>query len=140
VFTIPDEIDMAIIKALNRDSRIKTSHLAKLVHLTAPAVAARIQRLTDTGVITRYTVEVDLDKLGFPRQVFIQVAVQEQQHAAYLKLVHHYHNDIRHHYRTTGQFAYMIEGAFPDRHDLSDFLQALSKLATYQVIDVIDDI
>lgn len=137
---MPDEIDMAIIKELNRDSRIKVSQLARLVHLTAPAVSARIQRLEDTGVITRYTIEVDLDKVGFPRQVFIQVAVQARQHAAYLALVKRYHNDIRHHYRTTGKFVYLIEGAFPDRHVLNDFLLSLGKLATYQVIDVIDDI
>jgi len=137
---MPDEIDLAIIKQLNRDARIKVSHLAQLVHLTAPAVAARIQRLEDADIITRYTVEVDLDKLGFPRQVFIQVAVQDRQHAAYLALVKRHHNDFRHHYRTTGQFDYLLEGAFQDRHVLTSFLQTLGTLATYEVIDVIDDI
>ncbi|WP_143463076.1 Lrp/AsnC family transcriptional regulator [Levilactobacillus enshiensis] len=137
---MPDETDIAIIKELNRDSRIKTSHLADLVHLSAPAVAARIQRLEDTGVITKYTIEVDLDKIARPRQVFIQVAVQNRQHADYLKLVKRHHNDFRHHYRTTGSYDYMLEGAFHDRHVLNDFLLALGKVARYQVIDVIDDI
>ncbi|MFC6207339.1 Lrp/AsnC family transcriptional regulator [Levilactobacillus tongjiangensis] len=135
-----DEIDLAIIKELNRDSRIKVSHLAQLVHLTAPAVAARIQRLEDTGVITNYTIEVDLDKVGLPRQVFIQVAVQAQKQSAYLAFIKTHHNDFRHHYRTTGEFDYLLEGAFPDRHVLNDFLVHLNQFATYQVIDVIDDI
>ncbi|WP_204120415.1 MULTISPECIES: Lrp/AsnC family transcriptional regulator [Levilactobacillus] len=137
---MPDEIDIAIIKALNQDSRVKVSHLAQIVHLTAPAVAARIQRLEDAKIISKYTIEVDLDKLGLPRQVFIQVAVQATQQAAYLAFVKRHHNTFRHHYRTTGKFDYLLEGAFPTRHVLTDFLLELGKFATYEVIDVIDDI
>lgn len=74
-----DPTDLQIIKELNHNCRIKVTQLAQLVHLTPPAVAARIQRLEDAGIIKRYTIEVDLEKMGFMRQVFIQVAVASQQ-------------------------------------------------------------
>ncbi|WP_227005328.1 Lrp/AsnC family transcriptional regulator [Companilactobacillus paralimentarius] len=42
-----DNTDLKILKHLNRDSRIKKNKLAKLVNLTPPAVAARIEQLED---------------------------------------------------------------------------------------------
>jgi Lrp/AsnC family leucine-responsive transcriptional regulator len=140
VFTVSDPTDLQIIKELNHNCRIKVTQLAQLVHLTPPAVAARIQRLEDAGIIKRYTIEVDLEKMGFMRQVFIQVAVAAQQQSAYRELIQAYRQDIRHHYQTTGDFTHLIEGAFPDQHRLSQFLQALSMVATYRVIDAIDEL
>ncbi|VDG21041.1 Lrp/AsnC family transcriptional regulator [Lactiplantibacillus mudanjiangensis] len=132
-----DPTDLAIIKALNKNCRLKVSHLAKQVHLTAPAVAARIERLETTGVIKNYTIEIDLVKMGLQRQVFIQAGLKKPQHAAYFAFIQAHHNAIRHHYHTTGELNYLIEAAFFDNQDLDTFLQALGQLATYRVIDIV---
>lgn len=132
-----DPTDLAILKALNQNCRLKVSHLAKQVHLTAPAVAARIDRLETDGVIKHYTIETDLTKMGYQRQVYIQVGLKQRQHSAYLAFIQANRNAIRHHYRTTGEMNYLIKGAFFDSQALDAFLQTLSQLATYRVIDIV---
>ncbi len=136
---VTDPTDIEILKHLNRNCRIKINRLAELVHLTAPAVAARIQKMEDDGVIKKYTIEVDLEQLGFDRQVFIQVALKADKRSAYDHLIRDYRNDLRHHYRTTGESGYLIEGAFSTRSELTTFLARLEELASYKVIDVIGE-
>ncbi|UIF28963.1 Lrp/AsnC family transcriptional regulator [Levilactobacillus brevis] len=136
-----DQTDLQILKELTHNCRIKVNHLAQRVHLTAPAVTARINRLEDTGVIKHYTIEVDTEKLGYDRQIFIRAAVKNaSQRTAYRQLIKTYRNAIRHHYRVSGDMPYLIEGAFHSRRDLNDFLLALGDVATYKVLDVIDEL
>lgn len=136
-----DQTDAQILKELTKNCRIKVNHLAQRVHLTAPAVTARINRLEDTGVIKRYTIEVDTEKLGYDRQIFIRAAMKDaQQRAEYSDLIKRHRNAIRHHYRVTGDMPYLIEGAFHSRTELNDFLLELGEVATYKVIDVIDQL
>ncbi|ETY75384.1 Lrp/AsnC family transcriptional regulator [Lactiplantibacillus fabifermentans] len=135
-----DNTDKQILKQLNRDARIKMTTLAKQVHLTAPAVTARVDRLQATGVIQRYTIETNLEKLGYDRQVFIQAAVRAEKYPAYLRFIKHYRNNLRHHYRTAGEMNYLIEAAFTSRATLNPFLTALNAVAAYQVIDVLAEL
>jgi len=136
-----DATDTLILKELTKNCRIKVNHLAQRVHLTAPAVPARITRLEDSGVIKRYTIEVNTEKLGYDRQIFIRTAMKDaSQRTAYQKLIKRYRNAIRHHYRVSGDMPYLIEGAFHSRAKLNDFLVDLGEVATYKVIDVIDEL
>ncbi|MFD1471938.1 Lrp/AsnC family transcriptional regulator [Companilactobacillus mishanensis] len=135
-----DDTDIEILKHLNRNSRIKNKRLAELVHLTAPAVAARIDNLVESGVIKKYTLEVDTSKLDFDRQVFIQVAITNFNHEDYLKFIKTKRNLIRHHYKTSGDMNYLIECSFHTTNDLNDFLDNLDKYANYRVIDIISQL
>lgn len=56
----------------------------------------------------------------------------------YIKFIHEYRNFIRHHYKTTGDGNYLIEGAFNTRADLNNFLTQLDSIATYKVSEVLD--
>ena len=60
-----DNINRRILKALQDDARISYAELGKLVHLSAPAVAERIRKLERDGVITGYSISVDMDKFCF---------------------------------------------------------------------------
>jgi Transcriptional regulators len=82
-----DNTDLEILKHLNRDSRIKKNKLAKLVNLTPPAVSTRIEQLEDEKVIKKYTIEVDLDKMGYHFQVFIQTKMDFRSNKKYLDFI-----------------------------------------------------
>lgn len=135
-----DNTDLKILKHLNRDSRIKKNKLAKLVNLTPPAVAARIEQLEDEKIIKKYTIEVDLDKMGYNFQVFIQTKMDFRSNKKYLNFVDSKRNFIRHHYKISGQMNYMIHGAFHSNSELDDFLTELGKYANYQVLNVISEL
>lgn len=59
-----DDMDWAILTELQVDARLSYSELSRRVHLSAPAVAERVRRLEETGVITGYHAHVDPAKAG----------------------------------------------------------------------------
>lgn len=71
-----DETDMALLKALARDSRQSQRALAREVNMSAPAVAERIARLERTGVIRSYSVDIDWDRLGFDVVMYMPITLE----------------------------------------------------------------
>ncbi len=67
-----DDIDWRILEELQRDGRVSYSELGRRVSLTAPAVAERVRRLEEAGVITGFRAEVDASRLGYPITAFIR--------------------------------------------------------------------
>src|SRR5262249_16289958 len=58
-----DDAGWRILTALQQDARLSFSELSRRVGLSPPAVAERVRRLEDVGVITGYRVELGLEKL-----------------------------------------------------------------------------
>jgi DNA-binding Lrp family transcriptional regulator len=68
-----DETDIEILRLLSHDARRSYTDIAAAVDLSGPAVADRIERLQDAGVINRFTVDIDRTQLGAGAQIFVQV-------------------------------------------------------------------
>jgi Lrp/AsnC family leucine-responsive transcriptional regulator len=69
-----DAIDLRIVGELQTDARTSLAELGRRVGLSAPAVAERVQRLEETGVITGYHAAVDPEALGFPLTVIVRIS------------------------------------------------------------------
>jgi Lrp/AsnC family transcriptional regulator, leucine-responsive regulatory protein len=57
-------MDWALLAELQADARLSYSELSRRVHLSAPAVAERVRRLEEGGVISGYHAHVDLAGAG----------------------------------------------------------------------------
>ena len=68
-----DETDIEILRLLSRDARRPYTEIAEEVDLSGPAVADRIERLQDAGIINRFTVDIDRTQLGAEAQLFVQL-------------------------------------------------------------------
>jgi len=70
-----DSIDAEIVRLLVEDARRPYSDIAEHVDLSAPAVRDRIDRLRESGVIRRFTVDLDRSTLrdGVPLLVSLTV-------------------------------------------------------------------
>ncbi len=68
-----DDITRKILRALQVDARTSYTELGKLVGLSAPAVAERVRRLEDAGVITGYHASIDPARIGLPICAIIRV-------------------------------------------------------------------
>lgn len=68
-----DELDLALLDALASDARLSKRALARIVGMSPPAVADRIERLERAGVIRGYRVDVDWAALGYPVVVYLAV-------------------------------------------------------------------
>jgi Lrp/AsnC family transcriptional regulator, leucine-responsive regulatory protein len=68
-----DETDLRILSALQRDGRASYAELARAVSMSASAVADRVRRLEDAGVITGYAAVVDPERLGLGLLAFVRL-------------------------------------------------------------------
>ena len=70
-----NETDRRILRYLIRDSRQSIASLARKLGLSESAVRRRINGLVESGVIRRFTVDVDYTKAGNPITVLMGVNV-----------------------------------------------------------------
>jgi Lrp/AsnC family transcriptional regulator, leucine-responsive regulatory protein len=68
-----DDIDRAVLSALQVDARVSYAELGRQVGLSAPAVAERMRRLEASGIITGYHASIDLKKAGFGIVAFVRL-------------------------------------------------------------------
>lgn len=68
-----DDVDWRLLGELQADGRLSFNELARRVHLSPPAVAERVRRLEQAGVITGYSARVDPARAGQPLLAFIQL-------------------------------------------------------------------
>lgn len=72
-----DRIDSEILGILRDDARIPYQTLGDRVHLSANAAADRVRRLVRTGVIRRFTIDIDQSQLGRDLEAVIDVRVRD---------------------------------------------------------------
>jgi len=68
-----DSVGWQILRLLQEDARMPFSEIGRLVGLTAPAVAERVRRMEEAGIITGFHAAVNPAKLGLPLTVYIHV-------------------------------------------------------------------
>ena len=68
-----DEIDMALVKAMQRDATQSAGALGRDLGLSQPATWRRLQKLQTAGVFKGRRVKLDAEKLGFGVTVFLGV-------------------------------------------------------------------
>lgn len=71
-----DATDARLLARLQRDGRATQLELAKAVGLSQPAVAERIRKLEEKGILTGYAARVDAAKLGYDVTAFVGVAIE----------------------------------------------------------------
>ena len=75
-----DQIDLQIVERLQTDGRATQLELAKAVGLSQPAVAERIRKLEERGVILGYAARVDAAELGKDITAFIGVGIEHPRY------------------------------------------------------------
>jgi Lrp/AsnC family transcriptional regulator, leucine-responsive regulatory protein len=68
-----DDLDRGLLAELETDARLRVAELARRVGLSPPAVADRLRRLTDSGVLA-CRAEVDPRALGYTVCAIIRVS------------------------------------------------------------------
>lgn len=68
-----DWVDRKILAILQEDASISVADVAKRVNLSQTPCWRRIQKLTDSGVITKRVALVDPDAIGLGLTVFVEI-------------------------------------------------------------------
>jgi Lrp/AsnC family leucine-responsive transcriptional regulator len=67
-----DDLDRRILAELQANARITFTELGRRVALTAPAVAERVRRLEEHGVISAFRAHLDPSRVGYPITAFVR--------------------------------------------------------------------
>jgi Lrp/AsnC family transcriptional regulator, leucine-responsive regulatory protein len=70
-----DPIAWKLIECLQQNARLSFAELGRKVGLSTPAVAERVHRLEDAGVITGYHASLNMAKLGMPIHVWLRLTI-----------------------------------------------------------------
>lgn len=74
-----DKIDRKILNILQEDARTSNAAIGRAVGLSAAAIHARIRKLTETGVIRRFTVRIDPAAIDRTILAFVRVYMDEMR-------------------------------------------------------------
>lgn len=70
-----DEIDIKILKHLQKDGRSQRNKLADIVHLSVPSVSERMRKLEEKELIQEYRAILDSKRFKFDITAFVFVEV-----------------------------------------------------------------
>jgi Lrp/AsnC family transcriptional regulator, leucine-responsive regulatory protein len=116
-----DSTNLRLLEELQRDARISLAELGRRVGLSSPAVADRLKRLEDEGVITGYRADVDPRKLGYTLGVIIRIRPAPRQIAAVAQLARDTPEVVECH-RVTGDDCYVMTAYVRDVEHLEQVI------------------
>jgi Lrp/AsnC family leucine-responsive transcriptional regulator len=124
-----DSINAQLLAELQEDARLSVAELGRRVGLSSPAVAERIQRLEETGVIRGYHADVDPRALGWSLTAVIRIrpAPRELKKVADLARATPEVVDCR---RMTGEDCYILTAHLRDVEHLE---QVIDQFTPYGV-------
>jgi len=73
-----DQIDRAILRAIQSDGRLTLQELSERVGLSPSPCSRRVRRLDERGVIRGYCALIDEARIGYPVSVFVSVKLDRQ--------------------------------------------------------------
>jgi Lrp/AsnC family leucine-responsive transcriptional regulator len=74
-----DDVNRRLLHELQQDGRLSTAELARRVNLSPPAVAERVRRLEQAGVITGYRAVIDAAAVGYPLSAVVRIRPTPRQ-------------------------------------------------------------
>jgi len=119
-----DYIHSKILNLLQKNARISNTEIAKQVGISSPAVAERIKKMEDVGIITSYLTKVDYNGLGYGLRALITVRAFMGRLKPFLNQVKTY-KEVVNCYRITGNENIVMEVVFENQKHLERFIDEL---------------
>jgi Lrp/AsnC family leucine-responsive transcriptional regulator len=124
-----DQVSWKILEALQQNARQSFAEIGRQIGLSTPAIAERVHRLEEAGVITGYHVALDLAKLGIPIRVMVRLTIpggdlQVRRTVAAIKDL----PEISRCHRITGDESFVIEANVVSIRHMEVLIDKLSTL------------
>jgi Lrp/AsnC family leucine-responsive transcriptional regulator len=124
-----DETGWHILEELQRDGRTSFAELGRRVDLTLPAVAERVRKMQDVGIITGFRAEVNPAKIGLPIAAFIRISVVGDVFSRIAKAVREMPEVLECH-RGTGADSFTLKVAVESVQHLERLIDKLTPFGT----------
>jgi len=122
-----DPTHLAILGLLQENARLSLAEIGRQVGLSAPAVAERIRRLEEAGIIRGYHAELDLEALGYGVQAIIELTTPASRYPEVLAQARRM-PAVRSCRHVSGDSAFTVEIVVASVPELEGVIAALSPL------------
>lgn len=119
-----DAINYHILRLLQENARISNAQISRNVGVTSPAVAERIRKMEDAGVIKGYTTKLSHYDLGYQLRAIITLRAFMGRLKAFLEKVQSF-DEVTNCYRITGNENIVMEVVLDNQKHLEQFIDQL---------------
>lgn len=119
-----DVFDRKLLSELQKNARLGWVKLSKRVNLSPSACQRRVEALQAAGVIKRFTIEIDPEKIGRMIHAIISVKVERQN----IETANAFRSrisaspEVQGFYKLSGNIDYLLNITVADIRALSDFI------------------
>lgn len=122
-----DSLNWSILECLQQNARVSFSEIGRKIGLTSPAVAERVKKMEDSGIITAYNTKINHRQAGYQLKAIITLRAFTGRLKAFLEIVPSY-KEVLNCYRITGNENIIMEVILKDQAHLENLID---KLITY---------
>jgi Lrp/AsnC family leucine-responsive transcriptional regulator len=116
-----DATDCRVLAELQEDARLSLAELGRRVGLSPPAVAERVRRLTDEGVIRGFRTDVDPRALGYALSAIVRIRPAPRQIAKVAQVARETPEVVECH-RITGEDCFFVKAHVRDVEHLEEVI------------------
>jgi DNA-binding Lrp family transcriptional regulator len=120
-----DDVDRTIVALLRADARRSFLDIGRHVHLSAPAVKRRVDRLEHEGVLLGYTAVVDPEAYGWHAEAFVDIYCEGNMPAAAIKRAVERESGVVSAHTVAGEASALLHVMARDTKDLESALERI---------------
>ena len=116
-----DTTNIGLLQELEADARLSLAELGRRVGLSSPAVADRLERLEEAGVIRGYRAEIDPRALGYELAVVLRIRPAPRELKKVAELAQRTPEVVECH-RITGDDCYLMKAHVRDVEHMEEVI------------------
>jgi DNA-binding Lrp family transcriptional regulator len=122
-----DDVDRKVLTEYLIDSKRSYRLIAQQVGVAPGTVITRMKKLEENGIVKKYTIQLDSEKLGYDLTAIIECTISKGMMMEAGQKITRIKN-TRAVYNITGDSDVLIIGKFKNRADLSNFTKKILRL------------
>lgn len=122
-----DETALRVLEEYVRDSRQSYREIARRLGISSGTVASRAKELEEKGIIEKYTVQLNHEKLGYELTAITEIIISEGMMLEVGEEISKISGALRV-YNITGDADILVVARFKTRSQLSDFTKKITKM------------
>ncbi|MDQ0271592.1 Lrp/AsnC family transcriptional regulator [Cytobacillus purgationiresistens] len=123
-----DEVDRKIINELQNNSRLSMSELGRRIGMSSPSVSERVKQMESFGIIKKYTIKVDYEKLGLPIRCVVEATIKDSNYTSFKNYIKSLPN-VEHCYRIAGKACFILKMQFETFAEAEKFIDHVNPYA-----------
>jgi len=122
-----DKLDLSIIEALSKNSRMPFMQIAKRLKVSESTIRKRVSNLEKKDIIKKYSLVVDTNKLGLGSIALVGIDTSPEKYLDVAKKLTEF-SEIKYVASSTGDHMFMLEVLAKNDDDLRDLYNKLKEL------------